>query len=173
MVRVAGLGVGAAAVAALGWFGLDLGRPHLGTEQRSEGGVGSHLPEGAALPQRNRPPSSGPHYGSRAAYGVSALPIPAGSWVHVLEHGGVVVLFKCATEAECSERGDEIQTSVYEPARLGAFGERKLTATSYQEMDAPVSVVAWNRILELDTVDPARILAFYDRYLERGPERAA
>lgn len=104
---------------------------------------------------------------------MSALPIPAGSWVHVLEHGGVVVLFKCATEAECSERGDEIQTSVYEPARLGAFGERKLTATSYQEMDAPISVVAWNRILELDTVDPARILAFYDRYLDRGPERAA
>lgn len=58
----------------------------------SEGGVGVHLPAGAALPQRNRPPSSGLHYAGRAAYGTFGSPVPAGNWVHVLEHGGIAIL---------------------------------------------------------------------------------
>jgi hypothetical protein len=160
-------------VGVFGWFAFDLGRPHLGVEQPFEGGVQQHLPDGSVLPQRNRPPSSGPHYAARASYGVSTAPIPPGNWIHVLEHGGIVVLFKCATDEECVQRAEEVRTGVYDQARAGAFGERKLTATPYQEMDAPITVVAWGRILPLDTLDPEQVLAFYDRYLDRGPERAA
>jgi hypothetical protein len=61
---------------------------------------------------------------------------------------------------------------VYGPARAGRFGERKLTGTPYQDMDAPISVLAWGRVLELETMEAAQILAFYDRYLDRGPENA-
>jgi hypothetical protein len=45
--------------------------------------------------------------------------------------------------------------------------------TPYQEMDSPFAAVAWGRILRLETLDAERILAFYDRYLDRGPENAA
>ena len=64
--------------------------------------------------------------------------------------------------------GDE----VYANARDGAFGERKLVVTPYQDMDSRVVAVAWGRVLTLDHIDAAQILAFYDRYLDRGPERA-
>jgi hypothetical protein len=39
-------------------------------------------------------------------------------------------------------------------------------------MDAAITAVAWGRVLELEEIDAEQILAFYDRYLDRGPERA-
>lgn len=147
--------------------------PQVGEAAPLEGGVGVHLQEGAALPQRNRPPSSGPHYAARAAYGVSATPVAPGNWIHALEHGGIAVLFRCADEASCSAIAARVDAEVYRQARPGAFGEAKLVGTPYQEMDSPFAAVAWGRILRLDTLDADRILAFYDRYLDRGPENAA
>jgi hypothetical protein len=147
--------------------------PEVGEAAPLEGGVGVHLEEGAALPQRNRPPSSGPHYAARAPYGVSATPVPPGNWIHALEHGGTAVLFRCADEASCSAIAARVDAEVYRRARPGAFGEAKLVGTPYQDMDTPFAAVAWGRILRLETLDAERILAFYDRYLDRGPERAA
>jgi hypothetical protein len=146
--------------------------PQVGEAAPLEGGVGVHLEEGAALPQRNRPPSSGPHYATRAPYGVSATPVAPGEWIHALEHGGIAVLFKCADEASCSAIAVRVDSEVYRRARPGAFGEAKLVGTPYQDMDTPFAAVAWGRILRLDALDAERILAFYDRYLDRGPENA-
>ena len=146
--------------------------PQVGEAAPLEGGVGVHLEEGAALPQRNRPPSSGPHYATRAAYGVSATPVAPGEWIHALEHGGIAVLFRCADEASCSAIAARVDVEVYRRARPGAFGEAKVVGTPYQDMDTPFAAVAWGRILRLDALDAERILAFYDRYLDRGPENA-
>jgi hypothetical protein len=99
--------------------------------------------------------------------------VPAGSWIHALEHGAIAVLFKCADATECAATADRLRSEVYERSRNGAFGERKLVITPYQEMDSPIAAVAWGRILELQEIDAEQILAFYERYLDRGPERAA
>ena len=66
-----------------------------------------------------------------------------------------------------------MQTTVDDPAKAGKFGARKITITPYQDMDAPITAVARNRILPLQTADAAAILAFYNRHLDRGPEDAA
>jgi hypothetical protein len=145
--------------------------PQLGEAAPMEGGVGVHLQDGAPLPQRNRPPSSGPHYAGRAAYGVSSAPIPPGNWIHALEHGGIAVLFRCPDEDSCSATAKRVDAEVYRRARPGAFGEPKLVGTPYQEMDSPFAAVAWGRILRLEVLDAGQILAFYDRYLDRGPEK--
>lgn len=149
-----------------------VGQPDVGEAAPLEGGVGQHLPEGATQPQRNRPPSSGPHDASRAAYGSFSSPIAPRTWIHALEHGGIAVLFKCETQPECDSTARQLGDEVYANARDGAFGERKLVVTPYQDMDSPVAAVAWGRVLRLDQTDAAQILAFYDRYLDRGPERA-
>jgi len=170
--RLGGLaGVGLAIVGLVA-LGSGVGQADVGVSARLEGGVGVHLPSGAALPQRNRPPSSGPHYAGRAAYGAFESPVPPGDWVHVLEHGGVAVVFKCADATECGATAGRLRTEVYDQAGNGAFGERKLVITPYQEMDSPIAAVAWGRILELHEIDAEQILAFYNRYLDRGPERA-
>ncbi|MBA2300694.1 MAG: DUF3105 domain-containing protein, partial [Chloroflexi bacterium] len=170
--RLGGLaGVGLAIVGLVA-LGSGVGQADIGVSARLEGGVGVHLPSGAALSQRNRPPSSGPHYAGRAAYGAFDSPVPPGDWVHALEHGGVAVLFKCADTTECGATAGRLRTEVYDQAGNGAFGERKLVITPYQEMDSPIAAVAWGRILELREIDAEQILAFYNRYLDRGPERA-
>lgn len=170
-IRLGGLVAAGLAVFGLIALGSGVGQADVGVGAPLEAGVGAHLPSGAALPQRNRPPSSGPHYAGRAPYGAFASPVPAGNWLHALEHGGVALLFKCADTTECGATADRFRTEVYNQSRNGAFGERKLVITPYQEMDSPIAAVAWGRILELQEIDAEQILAFYDRYLDRGPER--
>ncbi|MGI8657466.1 MAG: DUF3105 domain-containing protein [Candidatus Limnocylindria bacterium] len=158
-------------VGALLWFS-GVGQPDVGVAARSEGGVGVHIGRGQPLSQVNRPPSSGPHYAARATYGVSSQPIEPGSWIHALEHGAIAVLYKCNGAEECARTGSELRKQVYEPARNGRLGERKLVIAPYTDMDAPITAVAWGRVLELPTLDAVQILAFYERYLDRGPEQA-
>ncbi|MES2209357.1 MAG: DUF3105 domain-containing protein [Chloroflexota bacterium] len=162
--------VGAAAVVLIALV-AGVGQPELGREAAIEAGR-NHIAQGAPLAQRNQPPSSGPHYASRASYGLSVVPIPPGNWIHALEHGGIVVLYQCADQGACESIGRELEGSVYRNATNGRFGEPKLVVTPYQDMPAPITAVAWGRTLELQSVDSAAILAFYDRYVDRGPENA-
>ncbi len=171
-LRTALLAGGITAAIAAFAVASGVGRPDIGESAPLEGGGSQHLPVGATLPQRNRPPSSGPHDASRAAYGSFSSPIAPGTWIHALEHGGIAVLFKCGTQPECESTARQLDDEVYANAREGAFGERKLVITPYQDMDSPVAAVAWGRVLRLDHIDAVQILAFYDRYLDRGPERA-
>lgn len=143
----------------------------IGVGQRYEGT--GHIPDGTPLTVTNRPPSSGAHYAGRAPYGLSTTPLDPGNWIHVLEHGGMVVLYKCGDQADCEAKGLELRTAVFDPAKPGKFGDRKVTITPYQDMEAPYTAVAWGRILPLQTLDAAAMLAFYNRYLDRGPENAA
>jgi hypothetical protein len=53
-----------------------------------------HVDQGAELPYRNRPPSSGDHYPTPAGYGVFTRDIPVGNLVHALEHGGIAVYYR-------------------------------------------------------------------------------
>ena len=169
-IRVTLFGTAAVAALALALWAAGVGQPEVGEAAPSEGGVGVHVAPGEALSYRNRPPSSGPHYASRASYGVTTTPVDVGNWVHALEHGAIVVLYKCTDD--CSAIADRLREEVYEPARAGRFGERKLVITPYDDMDAPLTAVAWGRVLELETLDAEQILAFYNRYLDRGPENA-
>ncbi|MBA2631969.1 MAG: DUF3105 domain-containing protein [Chloroflexi bacterium] len=73
---------------------------------------------------------------------------------------------------ECTAIADRLSTEVYEPARNGRFNERKLVVTPYQDMNVPVMAVAWRRLLEMNEIDASQLLAFYDRYLDTGPENA-
>ncbi|MBA2563981.1 MAG: DUF3105 domain-containing protein [Gemmatimonadetes bacterium] len=164
------LGIAALGLAIAIWAGV--GRPDIGRSAPNEGPRTPHLAEGAELPQRQRPPSSGPHYASRASYGVSITPVEPGNWIHAAEHGGVVILFKCGGPDECTAIADRLSSEVYEPARNGRFNERKLVITPYQDMNVPVMAVAWRRLLEMSEIDASQLLAFYDRYLDTGPENA-
>ena len=167
------IGVGVVAAIAVVLFASGAFEPDIGISQPNEGGVGVHLPDGSTLPQKNDPPSSGPHYAARAIYGLATTPVAVGNWVHALEHGGVVVLYKCGDEADCSAKGLELRTALWDRLKIGRFNERKMVITPYQEMDKPITAIAWGRILPQDTLDADAIVKFYERYLDKGPENAA
>jgi uncharacterized protein DUF3105 len=130
-----------------------------------------HQPQTSAIPYRNRPPSSGDHYDQPANYGVSTQEIPTGNWVHSLEHGGIVVLYRpdlcdAACQAVLRDTYNSAPTSQLFP------GYRKMVVTPYTDMDHAVATVAWGWLDEMDAPDKDRILAFYRAHVDRGPEQA-
>ena len=146
--------------------------PQVGIAAQNEGGVGVHLAQGAVLANRNRPPSSGAHYPATAPYGASSVRVEPGNWIHNLEHGAIAVLYRCADSDACTSISNRLTTEVINVAEPASFGVVKIVGTPYDDMDSPITAVAWGRELPLESFDAAQILAFYDRYVGRGPEQA-
>ncbi len=74
----------------------------IGMSIPSEGSA-SHVPDGSVLTYKHYPPASGHHYASPAPPGFSTTAIPEGNWVHSLEHGYVVILYKPSASGAPSE----------------------------------------------------------------------
>ena len=130
-----------------------------------------HVAQGSPITYRNRPPSSGDHYDQPAGYGFFQRDIPTGNWVHDLEHGGIVVLYRPdLCDQGCQSQLQETYNSA--PSSQLFPGTRKMLVAPYQDMDHAVAAVAWNWVDEMDAVDKDRILAFYRAHVDRGPEQA-
>lgn len=129
-----------------------------------------HVPEGSAIQYKHKPPTSGPHYPVAARYGVYPEVIPEGYWVHNLEHGAIVVLYRCPEGQEtCPDVVKQLQ-QLYQAAAPGKYGEVKLVASQYPALKTPFATLAWTHIRELDRYDQARMLDFYREFLDKGPE---
>lgn len=124
---------------------------------------GSHVEEGAPLSPASwahRPPSSGVHYGTLPQpqeYRMYDTPLTPGRWVHMLEHGAVVVLYRPDL---CDSACVQQLGAFYDSApRSNYVGVRHLAITPYQDMDHAIAVVAWGYIDEMDQMDKDRVMA--------------
>jgi hypothetical protein len=137
----------------------------------------SHVDEGAPLSYRNRPPSSGMHYGTLPQpqeYRMWDTPLSPGRWVHMLEHGAVAVLYRPdLCDATCVQQLGEFYDSA--PRSTLVAGVRHLVITPYQDMDHAVAVVAWGYVDELDQMDKDRVMADFKSKVDAStaPERGA
>jgi hypothetical protein len=130
-----------------------------------------HVPEGTPIEYATRPPTSGAHYPAPyPTYGVLEQPVPPGNWVHNLEHGAIVLLYNCPEG--CPELVAQIRElhATLPRGRNARRGVPRMLALPYTDMDHRIAVVAWGRLLELDEFDADRIRAFYEAYVDRGPE---
>ena len=166
----AGIAVVVVALVAAVWVLLPKPAAAQGHQVPVEGNR-QHQPQGTNIPYRNRPPSSGDHYDQTAQYGVSTTPVPTGNWVHNLEHGAVVVLYRPdLCDSSCVSTLRDTYNNA-PPSQLFP-GYKKMVVTPYTDMDHAVASVAWGWVDEMDTVDKDRILAFYRAHVDRGPEQA-
>jgi hypothetical protein len=137
----------------------------------------THVEEGAPLTYRNRPPSSGMHWGTVPQpqdYRLYDTPLSPGRWVHMLEHGAVVVLYRAdLCDAACVQQLGEFYDSAPRSTVVG--GVRHLTITPYQDMDHAIAVVAWGYIDEMDQFDKDRVMADFKSKVDAStaPERGA
>lgn len=130
----------------------------------------AHVEEGTAVEYRHSPPASGPHYTRTVEYDVYEQAIPSPYWVHNLEHGAIVLLYRCPDQQEsCPDVLRELE-ELYERTPPGKYSEAKLVATQYPGMETPYAVLAWNRILELDELDEQQVLEFYRAWVDKGTE---
>ena len=136
----------------------------------------SHVDEGSALTYSHRPPSSGMHYGTLPQpqeYRMYDTPLTPGRWVHMLEHGAVVVLYRPDL---CDDACVQQLGQFYDSApRSTLVGIRHLAITPYSDMDHKIAVVAWGYVDEMDQVDLDRIMADFKAKVDAttAPERGA
>jgi hypothetical protein len=138
----------------------------------------NHVPAGTKIDYASCPPASGPHY---SQVGVAPVPprfyepdaaIGPGSWVHNLEHGYAVALYRC-TDGTCPSDADlqALRAFVQEgpvTASSTACGYRsKVLAVRFDDMATPYALVAWQRVLLLESFDKATALDFARTWIDK------
>lgn len=117
----------------------------------------------------SNPPTSGPHYGSPANWGVYDYEVNDKLFIHNLEHGGVWISYRpSSVDARAVERLRSIAEE---------FGGSKIVMAPRSANDGDIAVAAWTRLLKINlaggdiTEDQLnQIRAFYRAYKNRGPE---
>lgn len=120
-----------------------------------------HIQPGALHTDYNsNPPTGGWHYGQSAQSGIYGKELPDEQILHNLEHGHIWIAYKPDLPKE--------QVDALAKIALG-YGS-KVVMVPRAANDAPIAIVAWERLLKLRAVDESQIKAFVDAYRGRGPE---
>ncbi len=101
------------------------------------------------------PPTSGPHLGSLARWGVHDEPIPNELQVHNLEDGGVIVNY------DCPEGCPDL---VAQLAEVVEHYDEGVILAPYPGMDTRIALTAWQRIDQFEGFDAERIERFVHAY---------
>lgn len=115
------------------------------------------------LDYAQEPPMGGDHNSCWADWGVHEVEVAAESWVHNLEHGGIVVLTNCSGET-CGAEWDSLVAWV-EAAPVG-----RVLLTPYAAAPHPYTAVSWGHRIEMGCLDLSAVQAFYDAHVAQGPE---
>lgn len=156
------VGIVVGAVVVAGVVALILfDRPPPGQAVASLGNAHIADPSEPHAPYNSSPPSSGPHTGYIAEWGVHEEPVPPEVFVHNLEDGGVVLAYDCPDGCPDLVEG------------LTAFVEGDVLLTPYEGIvDADgnprrAAAVAWTRVFHFDGLDGAtaeELQVFVDLY---------
>ena len=114
------------------------------------------------------PPTSGQHWGPNwAEWEMYDRELPPEVFVHNLEHGGIVILYRCDTP--CLQVIKDLG-ALYTTFPKGKYGKVKLTVAPDRKIKSPIVILAWTWLDELPKFDRERLLRFYRGHVDRGPE---
>jgi Protein of unknown function (DUF3105) len=137
----------------------------------------AHVPVGTKITYTYCAPASGRHYAPPAApiparlYGPDDALIPQ-QWIHNLEHGGLLVLYRDADADQASLRTlfDAVPPSPVCGFEPGGQSPGPVIAR-FQDMAWPYAALVWDRVLPLETLDQQAIIDFYATWGEKtNPE---
>ncbi|GAC1399160.1 MAG: hypothetical protein NVSMB65_17350 [Chloroflexota bacterium] len=145
--------------------------PHYGGVMMPDEGRG-HVVPGVIIPYKHYPPTSGTHYYVPAPLGVYPAPtfphpLPEGYWVHNLEHGAIVILYRCPRG--CPALAKQL-AGLLHTFPNGKHGQVQLIVTPYARLQHRIAILAWRWLDQMDTFDQARLTAFYRMHVGQGPE---
>jgi len=139
----------------------------------------THVAVGTVVKYTYCPPASGRHYFASGQgpiparpYGPNDTVIPEG-WVHNLEHGGLVILYKGTDADQTALRAlyDAVPVSPVCGFQPGGNSPGPVVVR-FDDMAWPYAALVWDRVLPMQTLDQAAVLDFYARYGERtNPEK--
>jgi hypothetical protein len=136
------------------------------TQVANEGWL--HVTEGSAITYRSNPPASGPHYPVWLRYEEFATTLPRGYWVHNLEHGAIVFLYR----PDAPPAAITALRSLYAGLTSDRdCGHRLAVLMPDATLPRPIAAVAADWLLLADGVHAPTINDFVNARRNRGPER--
>jgi hypothetical protein len=135
-----------------------------------------HVPVGTPVDYDSNPPCNGPHYPIWAAYQTYSSPVPRPYYVHDLEHGAIVLVYKCDQDDGCPAIVQGLQaTSDAIPddpvCTLQGEGVRVRTViTPDPLLDVPVAAAAWGWVYRADCLDLPSLKSFALAHYAQAPE---
>lgn len=134
-----------------------------------------HVPEGTALSFCSNPPSGGSHYPIWANFQEFEKPVDWGYLVHSMEHGAVVLLYKCdAVDAGgCPAVLDAFHKVRDEaaPDPLCTAGTKRIIIAPSPTIPTMVAAAAWGKTYTAPCVDLPTLSAFVRDNYGKGPEQ--
>jgi hypothetical protein len=137
----------------------------------------THVAAGSKIDYPLCPPSSGDHYSSPGGplrpgvYGPNQRAEPGG-WVHNLEHGFIVVLYRGEADSATLGQLQAFEDAFPAVAPSGCDKYKKLVVARFDDLSTAFAVVAWDRLLLLDTWDQGKALTFSGAWLEQDAPEA-
>jgi hypothetical protein len=128
----------------------------------------NHVPEGSAITYAHNPPASGPHYPVWLRYEEFTNAQARGYWVHNLEHGGIVMLYRPDAGALIAQMQAAYRGLPLDPM-CGNSARAVLTPDPL--LNTPVAVVAADFVLSGTCVSPNAINTFVTAHRAHGPEQ--
>jgi len=150
--------------------------PRLGQVTRDLGR--NHVEVGSSVTYEFCPPTSGSHYNASRLgpippvfYGKDDTTVPEG-WVHNLEHGAMVVLYRCpeGCGADAQTALGALQQQLPASPLCGFPAGTNVVVTRFDQMPTPYAAVVWGRAFFLNTLDMAQLTTFYAQSADRAPE---
>jgi hypothetical protein len=136
------------------------------TQVANEGWI--HVAEGSVVRYTNNPPASGPHYPVWARFEEFTSVLPRGYWVHNLEHGAIVFLYRPDTPAASVEALRGVFRGLPPDSTCGNV---LALMTPDPELPKPIAAVAADWTLTADGVDAPTLQAFVTAHRNRAPEK--
>lgn len=132
----------------------------------------THWPAGTALSYCTSPPSSGDHYDIWASYRTYDKPVPYGYLVHSLEHGAVILLYKCAS-GSCPTIQSQLQAVAdarpVDPTCTDPVKRRIIIAPD-PTLDVAIGAAAWGWTYRASCVDATSLGKFIDDHYAKATE---
>lgn len=121
-----------------------------------------HVPEGGELRFDANPPHSGAHYPETEFWGIHSTAVARGTWVHNLEHGGIVLLYNCS---DCDAEVAMLRDVMMERPEL-----RVMLTEDPELTESRFAAVAWTWSYPFDDIDETSLLCFLDQHEGHAPE---
>ena len=139
---------------------------------REPGASFGHFVNCTALEFPSYPPTGGDHYGTWAAYQSYDAAVPWGFLLHSMEHGAVVVAYRC--DGDCTSLRDGLQALIDErpvdPICAAHASDRRIILVPDPELEWPIAIVAWERLYLATCLDAPSIRTFIEDAYGRGRE---
>lgn len=169
-------------IAFLAWLFIESSKPLPG-QKIADLGRG-HVPIGTEVSYNSNPPTSGKHYEEWVRAGVYSEEKDDRNLVHSLEHGYIILHYRCAIFVDDSQNatssGQSIATqrSIKECedgknqlAQIYEKKKHKLIVVPRANLETKFALTAWDYLDKFNDFDEARIEKFIDAHIEQGPEQ--